>query len=75
MTPEHLSSIEGPSREVRLTPEQIELLSHFLEALDEWGCDDNMDRANHIADFIAGGFDLTAYEEGRPDILHAPGRA
>lgn len=46
--------------------EQIKLLADFLEALDEWGCDDNLMRASQIADFIAGGFDLTAYEEERP---------
>lgn len=58
-----------------MTPEQISLLADFLDALDEWGCDDNLERANSIADFIADGFDLTAYEEGRPQVLHEPGRA
>jgi len=46
-----------------MTAEQIELLSHFLDALDEWGCDANSEKAQHIADFIAGGFDLSEYEE------------
>lgn len=54
---------------------ELELLSVFLDALDEWGCDDNLERANSIADFIAGGFDLTAYEAERPIDLHPAGRA
>lgn len=58
-----------------MTPEQIELLSHFLDALDEWGCDDNLQRASEIADFIAGGFDLTAYEEERPLRIVQEGHA
>jgi len=50
-----------------VTPEQIEKLSLFLDALDEWGCDDNDARAKAIADFIAGGFDLSEYED-RPRL-------
>lgn len=46
-----------------MSPEQIELLSDFLDALDEWGCEDNTARAEHIAAFIADGFDLSAYED------------
>ena len=48
-----------------MTPEQIEMLADFMDAMDEWGCDDNQSRAQSIADFIASGFDLTEYENGR----------
>lgn len=50
-----------------MTPEQIEKLSLFLDALDEWGCEDNDERAKGIADFIASGFDLSEYED-RPRL-------
>jgi len=50
-----------------VTPGQIEKLSLFLDALDEWGCEDNDARAREIADFIAGGFDLSEYED-RPRL-------
>lgn len=40
-----------------------EALAHFLDALDEWGCVDNTERAEAIASFIDGGYDLSAYEE------------
>ncbi len=39
----------------------------FLDALDEWGCEENAARAAAIIDFIASGFDLSPYEE-RPRL-------
>lgn len=48
--------------------DQISKLSDFLDALDEWGCEDNDERAEAIAEFAVGGFDLSAYEEGRPEL-------
>lgn len=38
-------------------------LSNFLDALDEWGCDDNMERATAILDFQRCGYDLAEYVE------------
>jgi hypothetical protein len=40
-----------------------EKLSEFLDALDEWGCDDNLARARHILEFQRHGYDLSEYEE------------
>lgn len=42
-----------------------QLLAAFLEALDEWGCDDHGERAKQILDFQRGGDDLSAYKEAR----------
>lgn len=53
---------------VKLTPDQVTRLSHYLDALDEWGCEDNEERAKELAEFMAGGFDLSSYEEDRPDL-------
>lgn len=39
-------------------------LAHFLDALDEWGCEDNEKRAAEIVRFIDGGYDLSEYEDG-----------
>lgn len=36
-------------------------LSLFLDALDEWGCDDKEERAKAILDFQNSGCDLSAY--------------
>jgi hypothetical protein len=35
----------------------------FLEALDEWDCDDNLERAKAILDFQRCGYDLSEYVE------------
>jgi hypothetical protein len=35
----------------------------FLDALDEWGCDDNEERAKAIIEFQKSGYDLSAYRE------------
>lgn len=39
-------------------------LSDFLDALDEWGCDDNLERAKQILEFQRQGYDLSEYEDG-----------
>jgi len=39
-------------------------LAAFLDALDEWGCDDNLDRATQILEFQRHGYDLSEYEDG-----------
>lgn len=44
-----------------------EKLSDFLEALDEWGCDDNAERAQQILEFQRTGYDLDAYLVEHPD--------
>lgn len=46
---------------------RTESLSHFLDALDEWGCEDNDQRAAEIIAFLDGGCDLSAYES-RPRL-------
>jgi hypothetical protein len=38
-------------------------LADFLDALDEWGCDDNLDRAKQILDFQRCGYDLSEYRD------------
>ena len=38
-------------------------LSLFLDALDEWGCDDNEERAKAILEFQKSGYDLSLYKE------------
>ena len=49
-------------------PEEFEeKLSDFLEALDEWGCDDNAERAREILEFQRTGYDLDAYLVEHPD--------
>ncbi|UXT47808.1 hypothetical protein FY136_00580 [Agrobacterium tumefaciens] len=40
-----------------------EKLSLFLDALDEWGCEDNLERAKEILDFQRCGYDLSEYVE------------
>lgn len=40
-----------------------EALSLFLDALDEWGCEDNDARATEIIAFMDSGCDLSAYED------------
>ena len=55
-----------------MTPDQVAAISTFLDALDEWGCEDNDERAEQIAAFIAGGFDLSEYLE-RPPLRVIPG--
>lgn len=44
-----------------MTREQA--LTVFLGALDEWGCDDNEERARLIIRFLDGGCDLSEYED------------
>lgn len=39
-------------------------LAHFLDALDEWGCEDNLERAKQILEFQRHGYDLSEYEDG-----------
>lgn len=40
-----------------------EKLANFLDALDEWGCDDNLERAKQILDFQRSGYDLSEYRD------------
>jgi hypothetical protein len=42
--------------------ERTRLLDSFLDALDEWDCPIE-DRAEHIIDFIDGGYDLSEYKD------------
>lgn len=42
-------------------------LSDFLDALDDWDCDDNMERAKAILDFQRCGYDLSEYAEHNDD--------
>lgn len=46
-------------------PNATDKLSAFLDALEEWGCEDNEKRAEEILAFQRGGYDLTAYAEDR----------
>jgi hypothetical protein len=39
-------------------------LADFLDALEEWGCDDNLERAKAILEFQRHGYDLSEYEDG-----------
>lgn len=39
-------------------------LADFLDALDAWDCDDNLERAKHILEFQRQGYDLSGYEDG-----------
>lgn len=39
-------------------------LADFLEALDEWGCEDNLERAKHILEFQRHCYDLSEYDDG-----------
>jgi hypothetical protein len=51
----------------------VEALSLFLDALEEWGCEDNNERAAEIVKFIDGGCDLSAYEErAKLYVVRAP---
>lgn len=42
------------------------LLSSFLDALDEWGVEDNQERAKAILEFQRHGYDLSEYMETQP---------
>ncbi len=78
---EYLSTLEELIEGIRALHEQAsppaprvvapddyrEKLSSFLDALDEWGCDDNGERAEHIIEFQRTGYDLDAYLEDHPD--------
>jgi hypothetical protein len=51
------------SEEYMKVPEDAaEKLSDFLNALDEWGVEDNLERARVILDFQRDGYDLSEYE-------------
>lgn len=39
-------------------------LADFLDALDAWDCDDNMERAKHILEFQRQGYDMSEYSDG-----------
>lgn len=41
-------------------------LANFLDALDEWGCEDNLERAKQILDFQRSGYDMSEYWEHSP---------
>lgn len=56
-----------PAPQVMAPADYQEKLSSFLDALDEWGCDDNGERAEHIIEFQRTGYDLDAYLEDHPD--------
>ncbi len=47
-----------------MTP--VEALAIFLDALDQWECEDNAERARSILDFIRSGYDLSEWDESRP---------
>lgn len=49
-----------------MTREQA--LAIFLGALDEWGCEDNEERATEIILFIDSGYDLLSEYEDRPSF-------
>lgn len=53
---ECLHSLQNPT-------ECTERLSMFLDALDEWGCSSNDERAKEIMKFLSSGADLSNYEE------------
>lgn len=42
---------------------EAEKLSVFIGALEEWGCGDHFDIANHIIEFQRSGYDLSEYME------------
>jgi len=55
-----------------MAPSDYELkLSSFLDALDDWGCDDNGERAEQIIEFQRAGYDLDAYLAEHPDRAKA----
>ena len=45
----------------------VTALAAFLEALDEWGYDNNHSRAYEILKFQRMGYDLTEYMEESPE--------
>lgn len=57
--------IPAPQPRAPLTAGAAAKLSVFLEALPEWGCISNDERAVEILKFQQSGYDLSAYEEGR----------
>lgn len=62
-----LADTSAPAPQVMAPADYQEKLSGFLDALDEWGCDDNGERAEHIIEFQRTGYDLDAYLEDHPD--------
>lgn len=41
--------------------DNVEKLAAFLDALGEWGCQDNFERSKQIIDFQKTGYDLSEY--------------
>ena len=64
---EALAATNAPAPQMMAPADYQEKLSSFLDALDEWGCDDNGERAEHIIEFQRTGYDLDAYLEDHPD--------
>jgi hypothetical protein len=50
-----------------MTDRFAQKLADFLDALDEWGCEDNLERAKQILDFQRSGYDLSEYREHSPE--------
>jgi hypothetical protein len=47
-------------------PDIEQALADFLDALDAWGCDDNLDRAKQILEFQRQGYCLAEYLDEQP---------
>lgn len=59
-TPPQMKSVNAPA-------DYQDKLSSFLDALDEWGCEDNIERAEQLIEFQRTGYDLDAYLVEHPD--------
>lgn len=57
----------APQTTVMAPADYEQKLSEFLDALDEWGCEDNTERAEQIIEFQRTGYDLDAYLVEHPD--------
>lgn len=62
-----ITEAQAPAPQVMPPADYEEKLSSFLDALDEWGCEDNGERAEHIIEFQRTGYDLDAYLAEHPD--------
>lgn len=62
-----ISEHERTKRNVIAPTDFDQKLSDFLDALDEWGCEDNAERAQQIIDFQRTGYDLDAYHIEHPE--------
>jgi len=51
-----------PTLNEEVPEDAAEKLSDFLNALDEWGAEDNLERAKAILDFQRDGYDISEYE-------------